>query len=208
MINLTEIIGGAGGIKPWVSGATIKRYAYVVSPTDLEVYQRKTATGSGATDPYSDTTNYRPASFDRVSSITNAWSAGGTSPGSASDFLGYVTAPTPAFSAGVRTAVLNISGRSSLRFFAVQAGAAVSGSVRLEILLDGRTVFDVTSSAYTASGNFSIGAGYVAGALSSVNIPGFDDFRCSNSLQVYITCSNAQSAGVVRPKYAYQSYQN
>ena len=38
----------------WVSGATIAQYANVISPLDARTYRRKTATGSGTTDPALD----------------------------------------------------------------------------------------------------------------------------------------------------------
>lgn len=205
----TFIGGGASGAKPWVSGMTVKQYAYVVSPTDLEIYQRKTATGSGTTDPYSDSTNYRPAAFDRVSSIANRWSSGSMSTSStSSDFNTYVTTAVLAFAAGVRTSILSISGRAALRFFCIQANSsALSGTVRLEVLIDGRTVFDATYSSIAAN-SYALAAGYVAGSSGSTLVPGFDDFRCSNSLQVFITCSAAQTTSALIPKYAYQGYQS
>lgn len=46
------------GTTVWVSGATIQQYAKVISPADWRTYLRKTATGSGTTDPSADPTNY------------------------------------------------------------------------------------------------------------------------------------------------------
>lgn len=46
------------GATLWVSGATVAQYANVISPATAYTYRRKTATGSGSTDPASDTTNY------------------------------------------------------------------------------------------------------------------------------------------------------
>lgn len=208
--TLAKILGqGGGGPDVWASGKTVAQYDYVISPTDLEIYQRKTATGSGTTDPYSDSTNYRPAAFDRVSSIANRWSSGSMSFSStSSDFHTYVTTATLAFAAGVRTSILSISGRASLRFFCIQANSsALSGTVRLEVLIDGRTVFDATYSSIAAN-SYALAAGYVAGSNGSTLVPGFDDFRCSNSLQVFITCSAAQTTAALIPKYAYQGYQS
>ncbi len=42
----------------WVSGTTYAQYANVISPLNAATYRRKTAAGSGTTDPASDPTNY------------------------------------------------------------------------------------------------------------------------------------------------------
>lgn len=46
----------------WVSGAAVAQYASVISPANARTYRRKTATGSGVTDPSLDPTNYEPIS--------------------------------------------------------------------------------------------------------------------------------------------------
>jgi len=51
---------GAGG-NAWVSGTTYAIGNQVVSPTDFNLYVRKT-NGSGVTDPSSDSTNWQPSS--------------------------------------------------------------------------------------------------------------------------------------------------
>lgn len=48
----------ATGVVLWVSGASVAQNAAVISPADRRTYRRKTATGSGSTDPSLDTTNY------------------------------------------------------------------------------------------------------------------------------------------------------
>jgi hypothetical protein len=48
----------AAGAPVWVSGATIAQYSPVLSPLDLRIYRRTSATGSGTTDPKLDTSNY------------------------------------------------------------------------------------------------------------------------------------------------------
>jgi hypothetical protein len=49
----------------WVSGATVAQYAVVISPANYQNYRRKTATGSGTTDPSLDSTNY-----ERISAVS------------------------------------------------------------------------------------------------------------------------------------------
>ncbi|KRA13958.1 hypothetical protein [Acidovorax sp. Root568] len=59
MSAASDFMGGGG--KLWVSGVTYKQGQVVMSPADnYQAYVRVTAAGSGATDPSSDTTNYRP----------------------------------------------------------------------------------------------------------------------------------------------------
>lgn len=189
-MNLSDFLGSGGGPDVWASGKTVQQYAYVVSPADLEIYQRKTATGSGATDPYSDTTNYRPVSIDRLSSISNAWSGGAwTNPGVDSSFVGANTA-APTLAAGVRTALLSVTGKGSLDFCAMIKGGTqtISGTFRAEIVVDGRSVFDAT---FGTPGNYNYAILHGGAAGSSGNIaPIFMPCPFSNSLQVYITSSS------------------
>lgn len=202
MSNLSDFLySGAGGAKPWVSGAAVQQYAYVVSPNDLEIYQRKTATGSGTTDPYSDTTNYRPVSIDRLSSITNGWSAGGawTNTGSTSigNFAG-VTTSTPTLNAGVRTLVWNANGKGNVDFVSlIKIGtSAPTGTFRAELVVDGRTIFDATFSAPPSSATHFV---VVAGGLSSPATnnpltPLFMPCPFSKSFEFYVTASVSTTA--------------
>ena len=134
MAYLSDFISG-GGVVPWVSGATVKQYAYVISPTDLEIYQRKTATGSGATDPYSDTTNYRCVSFDRATAIVAQPSPASFGGGVAiSSGLSFSTT-NPALSAGVRTSLLSVTGKGAALFYAFSRSSTVTTSqMRIELI--------------------------------------------------------------------------
>lgn len=57
------------GATLWVSGQVVQRDAAVISPADRRTYRRKTAAGSGATDPSVDATNYVLLSADASSFI-------------------------------------------------------------------------------------------------------------------------------------------
>lgn len=215
-MNLSEILIG-GGIEPWVSGKPVAQYAYVVSPTDLEVYQRKTATGSGAIDPYNDTTNtnYRPVSIARLSSITNGWSAGGawTNTGSSSigDFVGTTTT-NPTLNAGVRTLVWNANGKGNIDFIALRkAGtAAPTGTFRAELIVDGRTIFDATFSAPpSASTAFVVIAGGLAGPSGANPLsPLFMNCPFSKSFEFYVTASATPTAGWIFANLAIRGVQS
>lgn len=69
MNSLSQILGGSGP-KPWVSGRVYQNGSIVQSPADNnQLYVRVTAAGSGATDPLSDTTNYKPIGGRTIKSI-------------------------------------------------------------------------------------------------------------------------------------------
>lgn len=68
MSAASDFMGGSAKI--WTSGVTYKQGAIVLSPADnYQAYVRITAAGSGATDPSSDTTNYRPFGARAIRSI-------------------------------------------------------------------------------------------------------------------------------------------
>lgn len=67
-MNLDSLAGGTARL--WVTGETVDQYEVVKSPAASgALYVRTTATGSGATDPASDTTNYRPFGGRPIKSI-------------------------------------------------------------------------------------------------------------------------------------------
>lgn len=55
-----SILVGGGGAALWVTGRTYIQGNQVVSPSDFNVYTRKT-NGAGATDPISDSANWKPS---------------------------------------------------------------------------------------------------------------------------------------------------
>lgn len=206
MSELSTFIGGASGAKPWASGAVIKQYAYVISPTDLQLYQRKTATGSGTTDPFLDKTNYRPVSIDRIASITNAWSGGTPTAdaNAASYFSQQTTVTSPALTAGVRTSILSLTGRGALRFAAWTINASSTGTLRYEIEVDGNKVFDATYAASSAA-RYAIGVGSVMSNASGV-VAVFDHVDFSSSCQIFATIGT--TATLFQFKNAYVGYQS
>ena len=67
-MNLDSLLPGTAPL--WVSGDTYDQYQVVKSPAASgALYMRTTAAGSGATDPASDTTNYRPFIGRAIKSI-------------------------------------------------------------------------------------------------------------------------------------------
>lgn len=143
MSNFTQFIGG-GSVKLWSSGETVLKWDYRKSPIDGEIYQRITATGSGTTDPANDGTNYSASSFTRSGYRLEVPPIASAAAGSA--FLSTTVVRFPgAFTGGVRTQILSGAGRgrcSFLSFIPVMTEA----SCRIEVIADGRTVYDYTQS--------------------------------------------------------------
>ncbi|MGX5662244.1 hypothetical protein [Diaphorobacter nitroreducens] len=206
MSSLSDFIG-SGVTKVWASGMTVKQWEVVTSQQDGMPYQRKTATGSGTTDPYSDRTNYRPA-FTRLSSITSSSSAGtlfSNSGAAANEFTNLAVHSFPALSAGVRTNMLSLTGRGALRFIGLAATAAIA-SLRVEVLLDGVTIFDATYTSLTSTSR-AIQIGYLA-QINTNCIAGPDLVEFTNAAQVFFTASTNQAVGNVRFCSSYVGYQS
>lgn len=206
--SLAKIIGmGGGGVDTWTSGATIKQYAYVISPTNLEVYQRKTATGSGATDPYNDSTNYRPASYSLWSSVTPSGATISNGGAANNEFTNVALHTLFALAANTRTSVLSLTGRGALRFIGFASSASIA-SLRVEIVIDGTTVFDNTyTSLGTSTRAIQIGS-LVAITAAPTLIGGLDLCEFTNSAQVFYTSTTAQSSGNIRFCQAYVGYRS
>ena len=187
------------GVKPWVSGKTYKRRQYVISTLDDEVYIRKTADGSGTTDPADDTTNYRPVSYTRTLALPNAdiVPAGSVS----AMFVGGTKNVVGALAVGARTNVLSVTGRGAIDYLAYHKNAV--GSARVEIIVDGITVMDRTDSTYgTTNALLAVGQPIDGSSSSVAGVrvdPNGVQFR--RSLNVWIT--NTATAGAVSATVAY-----
>lgn len=196
-MNLSDFLGSSGGPDVWASGKTVQQYAYVVSPADLEIYQRKTATGSGTTDPADDTANYFAASFARCGAMlvkpTASFLPNGGVSNNSSYAYGIARVQPGAISTGTRTMIYSQTGRGALTFLGLYATG--SKTYRVEVIVDGRSVHDAsyssttTNSVCTLLGN--VASGTVPGGPSvSQEGFGYPDslgplFR--RSLQIYVT---------------------
>ena len=196
MSELSTFIGGASGAKPWVSGAVIKQYAYVISPTDLQIYQRKTATGSGTTDPLYDTTNYRAVSYARQMSVSNAWSAADapwTNAAALTDLpimsMGVSSTAVNGGTAGTRILLVSATGRGVLEFAGIiktSGTAAATVKTRLELIVDGRVLYDYTTIPNATAGiKWMLIAGRTNGAPSATIAS--SEIQFSTGFQIYFT---------------------
>ena len=201
----------ASGAPLWSSGMVVAKWQEVRSPLDGELYRRKTATGGGTTDPAADMTNYWAVSYQRPTAITNAWSSGGAAMSGGGNYsTGSANAmvSSPALSAGVRQVVLSVSGKGTLQVAGVHippAGAS-SVTVRLEVIVDGRPIFDATNNFASSStiSSFVFAAGWPvldqANARYTITPSAFEFVR---TLEIAVTASVARPANAVYNNYAY-----
>ncbi len=201
--NYTDFWGSAGGaIDTWFSGKTVKQYQLVTSPADGEVYRRKTATGSGTTDPADDTTNYRPVSYTRTLALPSAdLFAASASPTAC--FIGASRNIVGALAVGARTNVLSVTGRGAIDYLTYHKAAA--GSARVELIVDGIVVMDRTDASYSgtaallAIGQASAGSA-ASNALAEARLdPNGVQFR--RSLNMWVT--NTATVGAASATVAY-----
>lgn len=183
------ISGAGGGAKLWVNGEDVTQWDYRKSLLDGEIYQRKTATGGGTTDPANDTTNYKAASYKRVLSIQNAAATGVrfNNPNFPAGFAN-LRQTAPALSSGVRTNILSITGRGTLNTAAFYIASTLPGNLRAELIIDGRpAVLDATFTIV----NTNSGA-FLAGAVTNVPANGAfetagDAIEFKRSVQIWAT---------------------
>lgn len=208
MSELSTFIGGASGAKPWVSGAVIKQYAYVISPADLEIYQRKTATGSGTTDPADDLTNYIAASYERTSALPLLEpDVSSSSHGPTAQLQGLPIADMGVITANTRTLALSLAGRGSLD--ALGFNVTQAGTCRVEVLVDGRSVFDLSRAGSASSGMAWPIVGLQMGATTAMDFlsPVSNALEFRRSLQVYFTpnFTTVTARNYIRSLYKAQS---
>ena len=200
------------GTPLWSSGMTVAQWQEVRSPLDGEIYRRKTATGGGTTDPADDVTNYIAVSYVRSTALPLKQSAWITiaSSGSANYAYGIVKTVPGAIANGVRTSVLSLTGRGGVGFLGVYTPAAAT--VRVEVVCDGRTIYDVTSaampsgaSALTLIGNTFPGQPPGAAAANQEGFGSLDNNgqRFRRSLQVFLTptVGTFNAAGALAASY-------
>ena len=176
------------------------QFEEVYSPADGEVYRRKTA-GSGATDPADDATNYVAVSYDRTSALSAANLI--TSVGSAMTTVGTGSTKTnlAAIGVGARTSVLSVTGRGCIDYLAFAKFA--TGTTRVEVFVDGRSVLDQTDTYSTT--NALLVLGMLSAGSSATNLiearfdPAGVQFR--RSLEVFIT--NTATASTTAAGIAY-----
>ena len=133
--------GGGSGANLWISGVPVPQWGLVISPLDGEIYRRATATGASTVDPANDVTNYFAASYRRVTALTTYIDVNNAR-NTADNFANGATKLNMNITVNVRTSLLNVTGRGVAQYLGVIKAA--SGGGRLEVLIDGRSIFDKT----------------------------------------------------------------
>ncbi len=193
----------------WRSGETVQQWDYRKSPLDGEIYQRKSATGAGATDPADDVTNYNSVSWNRPSAIVNRFSSGGVlaQANGSNVFPSPLVIFAPAVTANARTLITSVSGKGVIEFFVAGVnGGWISGgttSFHVELIVDGRTIFNAQAAA-SSNGVWNL-MGVVGGLLDDPTgqyfayraMPGCIEF--ARSFQIYVTVGKSfnASTGIV-----------
>lgn len=181
--------------RTWASGMTVRKNEIVKSPADNEDYERITATGGGTTDPADDTTNYVARSYVRTAALA-APRPTNTNSGVVTG-LKLTTSTLASLALDTRTSFLNITGRGYIGTLAISRGGT-TGGLRVEILVDGRAVFDQVviysyiSQMYIYLGHIGpVTASYYPDTVSA-SAKGIGFVR---SFQVFLTPTNAGGGG-------------
>lgn len=139
--------------KVWVSGMPVRTGQEVVSSIDKEVYRWISADGTSSTDPADDWTNWVARSYRRITALPTVGDiALGAIPSTAGFASNAVVVNTTATSTGVRTSLLSVSGRGQIAYLGFAKGTTGGGT--LELLIDGRTVFN--ASVLAGGANFAV----------------------------------------------------
>lgn len=204
-LNDLDSIGGSSA-KLWVSGESVDQWDYRKSPLDGETYQRKAATGSGTTDPADDVANYLAKSFDRISGLPPGALNATSNFNISQAFKGSTRTTVGAISAGVRTSAINVTGRGIVDFLGVCRGS--TGDMRVEILVDGRTLLNEVVTTGSTTEVFTYLGGLAWDAVSSAYnyaspAPGCLYFR--RSFQVYLTAISTSAGSLCGLGYILRS---
>lgn len=103
---------------------------------------------------------------NQVASIVNRWSSGtpagdNLDTGASGINKGVANLTSGALTAATLATVLNISGRGTLNFCAAKSVDATSRTIRLQVTIDGRVIFNTTTAAIAAVGSGLIAVGNI-----------------------------------------------
>lgn len=93
--------------------------------------------------------------------------------------------------AGVRTLVLNISGRGALRYLSAHNNTNTAGTITVEVILDSVSVISRTTPSISTAGYGLVAVGLAGTGASSV----WDFIPFDSSAQVFVTISGGASIG-------------
>lgn len=185
---------GGGDAQIWSSSLVVTQGQVVQSPADWEFYKRIAATGSGATDPANDLSNYVAASYRRTGSLAVP---SGSFPTNTNFVTSGATRVAPTIGAGVRSLLVSATGRGSLTFLGASQPVGSGRPARWEVIIDGRVVLDQTIT--LPSGQATVIVGRTT--MNSAGVEGiyaWEDYspvEFRRSIEIYITPTLATSGG-------------
>lgn len=189
MTTLPELLGQGGSAQIWSSSLVVTKGQIVQSPADLSFYKRTAATGSSATDPADDLVNYVAEDYYRVGTLSDKGLLYSTTV--PTYYAVNTTRVAPTIAAGVRGLLFSATGRGALYFLGAARQVSATGNFRIEVIVDGRTIFD--KSANPTGTSWTIIGSTVPGIIASTNYNDTNaildsapvEFR--RSISVYVT---------------------
>lgn len=197
MSTIAEIMGLGGSTAPiWTSTRTVRQWEVVTSPLDGELYRRTAATGASATDPANDVANYVAVSYRRQTALSlpappTAVGTGWTVTTTASSMLRM---SQPTLNVGVRTLVVDITGRGALKFLAVRCSGSSTAAL-YEVLVDGRTLYSANLTLNTTGQRAQLLGGLAPSGTAGDFIPVLAELQFRRGLQIYATGTAASTSG-------------
>lgn len=187
-----QLVNGAGSISYTGDGVS-------------GVYARRLQLASDAIDPADDVTNYVARSYERTDAILGAAMLAAAATGISSFCIGATKSIYGALGVGARTSVLSVTGRGCLDYLVLSKGA--SGTQRIEVIVDGRTVLDRTDTHSSSTYLMALGMASANGGSNSFVEARFDpagvQFR--RALQIYVTNVTTDSAAAAGIAYHLRS---
>lgn len=134
---------------------------------------------------------------NNVASIVNSFSSGTPTPRALDVGVGGFNSGASNLTSGALTAatlatVLSVTGRGTLNFCAAKSGDTTSRTIRLKVTIDGRSIFDSTTSAITVTGHGLIAVGNIASSATPSSVI-FQPIPFSTSCLVQIASSLSET---------------
>ena len=143
-----------------------------------------------------------------VASIVNGSSTSGGVIGSMDNLNNFNTRASNSGSMPTANAlytVLSITGRGALNFCAASANDTTSRTIRIKVTIDGRSIFDSTSSAITTVGNGLVAVGALSGNTVSNYTPELQSIRFYTSCLVQIASSVGPETDKIKVNLNYET---
>lgn len=131
----------------------------------------------------------------RVSAIVSAYSSGGVNALGINTTVNAKILAAAALVANTLQTALSITGKGSVNFAHAQTSSGTTKAIRLKITVDGRVIFDATSSAATGSPAIT-GVGSVSDFNGAVKGIFFQPIAFATSLLIEVASTVTEATGV------------